>query len=776
MEYRNDDIKEMTRFPSHFIEPEAKDEKWCMEYAKAIYKEYRRFGSNLGFNARNRYMIARKYAKGKQSELQYRERLDMKDRNNESYVNLDWTVVPFLVKYVSIVVGKINERSYDVTCEPIDPLAIDAKKQYKARLEAQIRLQKFYDELAAVSGVQYGENSPDMPNDLEDLELYIQNNYKNQLGIDLEQAIKLVQERNDWEQIRKQIIQDWVEIGIGGCKVFIDTNGNPRIRYVEPEMLVMNYCKTESFSDLQYIGEVRYLTMQEIQNESGSKFTEDELKDMFRKAQYQFPKGGAVYDDLSFNYQNDDIRVEVLECEWLTINKQKFEKKTNAFGNDKLYKKNLGYQNKQGREVIDAGYKVAYKCSHIVGTDYSYNSGLKNDMIRTKSNPVETTVGYFLFSPNMQKGEYISTVEQLIPIADALQLAWLKMQDGIASAVKKGFSLDIDSLTEAAVDLGGGKMSAKEILDFYLKKGILVYSGKDMANNPNYKPINEMENGMAQDVMNFHQLLLGFLDLIRMISGINEVTDASTPSPEMLVGNAQMAYQATNLALIHLFHAEEKLLKNMIPAIAELIMDAEKNYGTVFKEALGENTQDFIAENSNKSIHEYGYIIERMPDEQEKQVLEMMASRSLESREIELEDYWMIRRLGKRSPKQAENLLVLRKKKRMKDAQAMAEQQMQQNAQVQQQSAQQASEMEMQRLQQEGQMEMQKIQMTFQLEMQKMKLEYELKERLLRIEGNVKEEVAHIQNEGKLAATEMQHETSMMTAKMNKDKPKINAK
>ena len=73
---------------------------------------------------------------------------------------------------------------------------------------------------------------------------------------------------------------------------------------------------------------------------------------------------------------------------------------------------------------------------------------------------------------------------------------------------------------------------------------------------------------------------------------------------------------------------------------------------------------------------------------------------------------------GLKDINQAERLLVVRRKKRMKEMQAQAQQNSQMQAQQAQQAAEAASQAEQQRMQMEFQIEQQKMQLKTQMEMQ----------------------------------------------------------
>ena len=100
------------------------DEKNSIEYgekiAKAISAEWfskETSASRYTTNANNFHKL-RLYARGEQSIQKYKDELSI--NGDLSYLNLDWTPVPIISKFVDIVVNGIAERTYDIKAFSID--------------------------------------------------------------------------------------------------------------------------------------------------------------------------------------------------------------------------------------------------------------------------------------------------------------------------------------------------------------------------------------------------------------------------------------------------------------------------------------------------------------------------------------------------------------------------------------------------------------------------------------------------------------------------------
>jgi len=103
-------------FPSQVVSDlEKMSYDYGLKVAKAIQHEW--FNKSHGVNNRfsnsgSKFHQLRLYARGEQSIQKYKDELSI--NGDLSYLNLDWTPVPIISKFVDIVVNGIAERLYDV--------------------------------------------------------------------------------------------------------------------------------------------------------------------------------------------------------------------------------------------------------------------------------------------------------------------------------------------------------------------------------------------------------------------------------------------------------------------------------------------------------------------------------------------------------------------------------------------------------------------------------------------------------------------------------------
>ena len=492
------------------------------------------------------------------------------------------------------------------------------------------------------------------------------------------------------------------------------------------------------------------MTISDLKQAAGNQFSEEEYEQIAKNHigllgnPKEWPSSLSIY-----NKGYDKFRIRILDLEFYSVNQMVFESRIDRRGNKIYAKGKFEDRNKRKEKYERVAYKVVYKGKWILGTDYIFDHGLCTDMKRAKSSLMDTEMSFHLFAPEFFDMKAYGMMEQLIPIADAIQIAWYRLQNAINQSRPKGIMIEMGGLEDIPLGSGGKKLDPMSVLDLYNKTGTLVYRKLDASGKmTNVKPIEELENGLGRDVMNYWQIIQNNIQLIRDITGMNEMTDGSTPDPRTLTTVAQMAAESTSNALSHILTAERNLLESVANAVVLRLQDVVQR-GNVegYIRSLGSNTMKFIKVSSNLSMHEFGIVLEDKPTAEQRAMLlqqvQSMAAQGL----MDIEDAIIIENTD--NLKVAQQLLAWKIKKRREQAQEDDMRRQQMNAQVQMQAAQAAEQAKQQTLQVEGQVKSQIIQVEkqFDAELLKMKYEYELHLEQMRQGGKI--ETKKIENQGK---------------------------
>ena len=106
-------IESIINFPSQAVSDiEKMSHKYGERVAKAIRHEWFNGANNKFLSNINNFHQLRLYARGEQSIQKYKNELSI--NGDLSYLNLDWTPVPIISKFVDIVVNGMAQRSYEI--------------------------------------------------------------------------------------------------------------------------------------------------------------------------------------------------------------------------------------------------------------------------------------------------------------------------------------------------------------------------------------------------------------------------------------------------------------------------------------------------------------------------------------------------------------------------------------------------------------------------------------------------------------------------------------
>ena len=319
-------------------------------------------------------------------------------------------------------------------------------------------------------------------------------------------------------------------------------------------------------------------------------------------------------------------------------------------------------------------------------------------------------------------------VNGVIGFADQLQLTHLKIQQAIAKAKPDGLLVDIEGLEN--VQLGrGGDLQPLDIQDIYEQTGVFYYRSKNPEGGFQNPPVRPLENSV-RNINEMIGIYNHYLRMIRDATGINEVMDGTSAKGDQLVGVREQQMAAGNNAIYDITNAAGVLFRKVCEDIVKClqVLPQESVLYTLYTKALGEKSMALLNSFRDLPMYNFGIRVVNEMGDNEKAYLEQNIQIALAQKEIDLEDAIAIRQL--KDVDQAEQLLIVRRQKRMKEMQKQAQMNSQMQAQANSQVAQATSQGKMQEAQMTSQLEMQKIQMETQAKAQLMEMEYQFKMQL----------------------------------------------
>lgn len=730
-------------FPSQFVsDAEKASPEFGLQVGQAIqYEWFRKDGNQCRYyNQWRDFHKLRLYARGEQSVKKYKDELAID--GDLSYLNLDWTPVPIIPKFVDIVVNGMSDRLFKVKAYAQDALSQSKRSKYQDMVRGQMVAKDTLEIIQEKTGINPFMMSPDeLPNSDDELSLFMQLNYKPAIEIAEEEAINTILEENHYLDLRKRFDYDLTTLGIGVAKHEFLPGSGVEVKYVDPANIVYSYTEDPHFKDCFYWGEIKTVPMTELMKISPN-LTPEQLEEISKYSQswYDYYNVAQFYESDMF-YRDT---VTLMYFNYKTTKKLVYKKKILETGGSKVVEKDDQFNPpaemmEEGRfERIEKTIDVWYDGIMVMGTNIILKWELAHNMVRPKSSSQHALPNYVAVAPRMYKGVIESLVRRMIPFADLIQVTHLKLQQVISRTVPDGVYIDADGLNE--VDLGtGAAYNPEDALRLYFQTGSVI--GRSFTQDGEFNnakvPIQQLTSNSGASktqmlITNYNH----YLNMIRTVTGLNEARDASTPNPDSLVGLQKLAALNSNTATRHILDGSLFIFRTLSEALTYRVADILEysDFKDDFVNKIGKYNVSILTDISDLYIYDFGIFIEVTPDEEERAQLEQNIQIALSKQDINLEDVIDVREI--KNIKLANQLLKLKRKQKQEREEIMAMQKQAMASQQQIQSQQMAAEAAMQKQQAEAQAKMQIKQAEISFEIEKMKQEAMLKSQLMAEEFN----------------------------------------
>ena len=678
----------------------------------------------------------RLYARGEQSIAKYKEQFQVD--GDMSHINLDWTPVPIIPKFVDIVVNGMNDRLFQVKAYAQDAMSAEKRSKFQEMVEADMVAKEFLTQVKEESGIDaFNVPSQDLPANEQELNLYMQLKYKPAIEIAEEEAINTILDVNHYNDIRKRVDYDITTIGLGMVKHSFVPGTGVSVEYVDPANMVYSYTESPTFDDCFYFGEVKQVPITELIKIKPN-ITNEELAEI-----QQLGTAWYNYYGVLRPYRSDLFNRDVVTLMYFNYKTDKtyvYKKKYNDNGGNKVIQKDESFNPPEGTEErferIEKRIDVWYEGVMVMGSPYLLKWELAKNMVRPKSASQYALPQYIAIAPRMYKGVIESLTRRMIPFADLIQLTHLKLQQVLQRVVPDGVFIDADGINE--VDLGtGAAYNPEDALRLYFQTGSVI--GRSMTvdgdMNRGRIPIQELNTNSGQGkITALINAYNQYLSMIRDVTGLNEARDASTPNPDALVGVQKLAALNSNTATRHILEGSLFITRRLSEALSCRVADILEysDFKEQFAMQIGKFAVGILDEIKNLYLHDFGVFIEVSPDEEQQAQLEANIQMALQRDQISLEDAIDIRQM--KNLKLANELLKVKRKEKqridMEQEQAKINMQTQGNIQ----SSQAAAQAALQKVQAESQAKAQLAQAQMQFDIQRLQAEAQIKEQLMSVE------------------------------------------
>ena len=735
-------------------------------------------------------MRLRLYARGEQSVAKYKNELAID--GDLSYLNLDWTPIPIIPKFVDIVVNGMSDRLFKVKAYAEDAMSAEKRNEFQEMIEKDMISKDMIIQAEQDFGMELFQTPVDeLPENNEEMELYMQMKYKPAIEIAEEEAINTLLAENHYNDIRSRVDYDITTLGMGITKHEFLPGQGVKVDYVDPANVVYSYTEDPYFKDCFYWGEIKTVPITELIKIDPS-LTNDDLEEISKYSQswYNYFNNAQFYQNSLF-YRDT---ATLMYFNYKTTHSFVYKRKKISDGAFKTVEKDDQFNPPQEKmdegefERIEKRIDVWYDGVMVMGTNIVLKWELAENMVRPKSSNQYALPNYIACAPRMYKGGLESLVRRMIPFADLIQMTHLKIQQVVSRVVPDGVFIDADGLNE--VDLGtGNAYNPEDALRLYFQTGSVV--GRSYTQDGEYNnarvPITQLTSNSGASKM---QMLIAnynhYLDMIRQVTGLNEARDGSMPDPNSLVGVQKLAALNSNTATRHILQGSLYITRTIAEALSIRTADILEysDFADEFAMQIGKYNLNIINDIKDLYLHDFGIFIEMAPDEEQQAMLEQNIQMALSKENISLEDAIDIRELN--NIKMANQLLKLKRKKKQESEQAQKAQEQQMQAQMQMQAQQAQAQLDAQKTQMETQSKIQIKESEMNFDVQKLQMEAQLKEQLMQTEFNFQMQLKGIE-QSQLDQREQSREkakdqrisqqstqTSKMIEQKKRDLPAIN--
>lgn len=653
---------------------EKREDAYGIKIAKYISQEWFNGGisnSTCNFLTRREWIRNKRLFVRAKGDIGEYKKLFASSVGELEYINLDWTIINLPQKFCKIVSNGIQDRYYNLDIRAFDSTAIKLKQNrldaFKTAMYAKPMLEKAKDMLG-LDLLPKGF----VPEDEEELSLYMEIKDRPRIEIAEEIMINYVKKTSDWESLEKDKNNDLVEIGIAVCQVYTDKNDGVSIRYIDPESYGHSRVRKNNFKDKTYDFYVDTISINDVKRESG--FDDNKL----RKIAITASTTNTIFPEINYRIcdMNNilDLRIHVMRFAYKTSKTIAYKKSVNKKGHvtkisrrDDEFSSTENTSEFKSAKVLDTWYEGNF----IVGTEDIYGYQECENLVRDDQNKAQSP--FVTVATNIYDNELHSFLGDIEPMCKQLQREHLKIQQLVAELKPDLIQIDLDQLA----DLGSGEGDAKkdtwkEALNLLSAKGVIISQRIDMGDQgmkdgAGARPVANSQGSALTPLLNTWAF---YYNLIRDVTGINPARDGSLPA-DALLGVNQMAQLASNTATQHIVDAATYFNKRVAEVISSRLhsifkFDKSGYLKRIYENAVGKQHVDAIEVLADRNLHEFGFSVEMVPAQKELEELAVDLGIAMKEGTIDVEDKMEAQRIARTNIKLANEYLKYRRRKRIK--------------------------------------------------------------------------------------------------------------
>ena len=535
--------------------------------------------------------------------------------------------------------GFVNSIDYDIVIDTIDDNSGAEKEDKKNAIRVQMEHGKFIADFKRNAGIPV-EEPVYIPQSPQELELFESvNGFKLNSAIAMEKLLKHSFEISNWDhQIKDLLLDDGIDLGwMAGRVIFDAEDFKFKVKYVDPEFLVVPYSKYHDYSEMPWVGYYEQVSITELRMELPDVLEED-LAALAKKycGKLNNPDS-STWDKYNVSvsaggYGYDNFLVWVLHTEWIDEEFYSKLEYTSKRGRKSRYviddteREDYKKKNKPNHQIVDYNKRKLRSASWIVESDHVYDWGLTNFQDRPKKNKVISSFRIVRLNDK-------PITELLYPVMDDFKIAWMKFQEGRAMAIKSGYSIDFSMMQN--IDDGQKKYSILEQFELWRDTGILIFQGSLSGKYEGGRttPIAEIPGNAGILLDESMKLWMFANQKLQDVTGFNPISLGAT-SGDGTATEAQLGVTSTTDILrplvVKMLNVKEYCAGSLARKL-QLGLRFSDDIRSGYEPIVGKNDMQILVD-AEKSHVQYGQTFVAKPDAEYKQMLMEAANISLQQR------------------------------------------------------------------------------------------------------------------------------------------------
>tara|TARA_Y100001973_G_scaffold64832_1_gene94814 strand:- start:1014 stop:3320 length:2307 start_codon:yes stop_codon:yes gene_type:complete len=615
--------------PSMVVAEKDKTRDWCRQVLNAVTSY---MGSEGGHYSSTRSKDIRNYQiyNGQLSQGDY------------SYITEQYGLTyparlvnyPIITPKIDLLVGEELRRPMDMKVTTVNKAAVIRKHDHKVSLMMRELLSDFHDEMKEKMSFDIlGEGPTSMPIP-EDIETYMKYNYREMIEETAQDGLEYISNRYNLKDVFKEGFRDLLVTGREFFKISVQ-NGDPHARRVDPRNIVYDDSfHSDYIDDAGWVGEERYLSVNEINDEYKDDLTTDDLLEL-DKMRNLYNGGDIDYYNSGFEWvdvgHGRETRIRVVSCEWKSLRAIKFKLSENKYDPSRPFRKMVKdtYRKRKGEKIEVKWVDDVWEAT-LIGGKILVNARRRDNQVRSVDDPGKTPLSYVGCIKGNTTGKSTSLVDLLDNIQMLYNIVVYQIELAMARSGGKAVVYDVSQLpTNVGMDM-------QQVLYHLKTDGIIPINSKDEGNQvQSFNQFQQIDFTLSQSVQQLINLKVMLEEMAGQISGVSRQREGAVGQYEY-VGNVQRSVVQSATITESWFYSHGECKQRVLERLCNLMKvcwAGGKKAGMI----LGDGAYKFLNVMPDIALQDFGiYVGDSGKDDSMKQVVQQLAQAALQAGTIDM--------------------------------------------------------------------------------------------------------------------------------------------